>query len=140
MKLIIVLMFLAGITQAQTDTTTYKGELRIVMPIPFAKNLEYWGQKGITSEPLISGYETRIQILEAKIGFHEMINRNCTRAQEEYRTMVQNAAGINAKLEKELSEALNEKDKWQHKARNARQVLAFGSVVVGLLTYIQIAN
>lgn len=140
MRLIFLLMIAAGICQAQTDTTTHNGELKIVMPIPYAKNIEYWGQKGVNSEPLISGYETRIQILEAKIGFHEMINRNCTRAQEEYRTMVQNAAGVNAKLESELSEAINEKDKWQHKAKNARQVLAFGAVVVGLLTYIQLAN
>jgi hypothetical protein len=140
MRIIILLMFLAGICQGQSDTTTHRGELKIVMPIPYAKNLEYWGQKGVIADPLISGYETRIQILETKIGFHEMINRNCTRAQEEYRTMVQNAAGVNAKLESELSSALNEKDKWQHKAKNARQILAFGAVVVGLLTYIQLAN
>jgi hypothetical protein len=136
----ILFILVSGVCLGQSDTLTHRGELKIVTSIPYAKNQEYWGQKGLLSQPLISGYETRIQILEAKVGFHEMINRNCNKAQEEYRLMVQNAAGVNAKLEKELTEIISERDKWQHRAKNRGQMLSFGAVIVGLLAYIQISN
>lgn len=138
--LIIGMCLLFGGISAQSDTITHRGELKILLTVPYARNIEYWGSKGIAAEPLVSGLETRIQILESKVSFHELINRNCTKAQEEYRIMVQNAAGVNAKLEKELSGALNERDKWQLKAKNRGLIISLGTAALATFAYIQIAN
>lgn len=140
MKLAIILCFLCTGLFSQSDTLTHKGELKVVLTIPYAKNIEYWGNKGVAAVPVISSLETRIHILESKVSFHEMINRNCIKAQEEYRMMLQNAAGVNAKLEKELAETINERDVWHSRAKNRGQLITFGAVIVGLLGYIQIAN
>lgn len=135
-----LLILLPLMSFSQVDTVAHKGEIKVVMTIPYAKNIEYWGQKGVISTPLIQGLETRIMIMESKLGFHEMINRNCTKAQEEYRLMLQNAAGVNLKLQQEIVDSNQERDVWKSKARNRGQLISFGAVILGLLGYIQISN
>lgn len=135
-----ILLLLPFYGFSQADTITHKNELKILLSIPQARTLEFWGQRGLICKELVPSLETRIEILQSKLGFYEMINRNCVAAQEEYRVMVQNAAGVNAKLERELSDKILEADKWRYKARNRGQALIMGAVVLGIVGYIQIAN
>lgn len=112
----------------------------IIITPEYASVIEYWGSKGVSSVSLISSLETKMKILETKLSFQEMVNKNSASAQDEYRKMVQTAADRNFQLQKELAETKNDRDKWKLKARNRSQMMGLGAVIIGLMAYIQITN
>lgn len=140
MRYLIFIFFLINQVEAQVTSGDIGERSMIIMTPEAASTIEFWGKKGVSSVPYISALETKMQILETKLDFQEMLNSNCRSAQEEYRRMVQNAADRNFQLQKDLSDAVNERDKWKLKARNRSQMMGLGAVIIGLMAYIQITN
>lgn len=137
----ILLVALSFSTLSAQATQGSIGERDVILITPdYASRVEYWGQKGRHSVPVISALETRINLLETKLSFQEMVNQNAVQAQQEYRQMVQNAANRNFQLQKDLQDALTSREDWKHKAKTRGQALLLGGIVTGLLVYIQLTN
>ncbi len=105
----------------------------IMLSIPEAARIDYWGRKGIQSEPLLSTYELNIKLLETKVDFKDTIIKNLGAAQEEYRSNLQKMANSNAELVKDLYKTKEDLEKFKGKAkRRGAFIAACGAVALAL--------
>jgi len=106
----------------------------------YAKNIEYWGQKGISSSVGIKLMESRIQSLEGQVSLTELVNRNALAQAEQYRKQLQANADISYQLQKDLYATREDRDAWKLKAKTRGLILWGGAAILGVAGFFALTN
>lgn len=135
MKYILLLLLLSGGINAQN--LVYRDSTEFVeLTIPDAQIVDFWGRKGIASVDLIDRLEHKVFLLEKSEDLQSQVNENMRLMTEEYRGQVNNAARLNADLQRQLYEAKETRDAWKNKAQRRGYQNGALMAIIGIMTYV----
>lgn len=134
-KILLILLLISGGLNAQElvykDSTEY-----IQLTVPDAQIVDFWGRKGIASVDLIDRLEQKVFLLERSEDLQSKVNDNMRLMTEEYRSQVNNAARLNADLQRQLYETKELRDAWKIKAQRRGYQNGALAAIIGIMTYI----
>lgn len=93
------------------------------MSLEDAAKVEYWGQKGIASVPLIATLEQELEVSAQQEVFNKKILSNCQAYQEEYRQKLERVSVMYNNKASDYIELQVDRDMWKKKAQNRGKTL-----------------
>lgn len=107
----------------------------VYMNMESAARLEYWGQKGITSVPVIEAMEREIQMAEQQDVFNQAVLANCNAHKEEYRQKLEAVSIMyNDKASNFIAMEID-RDMWKKKAQSRGSTIWTIAGAAGLLLF-----